>query len=94
MKLPKPFTALAIYLEGLQAGRKMDGLPRLEMLDELLNGAEAEVRNLEAVVPVLQVLLDQVDYTSGACSLTEMVGAVLPKQVIENARIALANLKE
>lgn len=34
----------------------------------------------------LQLLLDQVDYTSGACSLTEMVGACLPKEVIKLCR--------
>lgn len=39
----------------------------------------------------LGVLLDMVDYTSGACTITEMVGAVLPKDVIENARAAIAN---
>lgn len=37
----------------------------------------------------LSVVLDQVDYTKGACGLTEMVGAVLEKSVIDNARIAL-----
>lgn len=37
----------------------------------------------------LQTLLDQVDYTRGACRVTEMVGAVLPKVVIENARASL-----
>ncbi len=30
----------------------------------------------------LLTLLDQVDYTSGACRVNEMVGAVLPKEVI------------
>lgn len=38
----------------------------------------------------LQLVLDQVDYTSGACSVTEMVGAVLPKEVIAKAREAIA----
>jgi hypothetical protein len=37
----------------------------------------------------LLLVLDQVDYTAGACSLTEMVGAVLPKEVIQKAREAL-----
>lgn len=37
----------------------------------------------------LQVLLDQVDYTSGACSLTDMVGAALPKEVIKLCREAI-----
>jgi hypothetical protein len=37
----------------------------------------------------LQAVLDAVDYTEGACSVTEMVGAVLPKVVIEMAHKAL-----
>lgn len=36
------------------------------------------------------LLLDHVDYTAGACSLTEMVGAVLPKEIIAIARKAVA----
>jgi hypothetical protein len=39
----------------------------------------------------LRVLLDQVDYTAGACAPTEMVGAVLPRDVIALCRNALAN---
>lgn len=38
----------------------------------------------------LLTILDNVDYTNSACGFTEMVGAVLPKVVIENAREALA----
>ena len=43
----------------------------------------------------LLTVLDQVDYTSGACSLNEMVGACLPKNVIALARQAITeeNLK-
>lgn len=37
----------------------------------------------------LQVLLDSVDYTAGACGPTEMVAAVLPVVLIEKARKAL-----
>lgn len=37
----------------------------------------------------LQAMLDAVDYTSGACLMTEWVGAVLPLVLIENARKAL-----
>lgn len=37
----------------------------------------------------LQLILDQVDYTRGNCSLTEMVAAVLPKEVLVIAREAL-----
>ena len=37
----------------------------------------------------LLLVLDQVDYTVGACRLTELVGAALPAQVIDKARAAL-----
>lgn len=39
----------------------------------------------------LRLLLDQVDYTKGACGLTEMVGAVLSRQVLETCHQALAH---
>lgn len=38
----------------------------------------------------LLLVLDQVDYTKGACGLTEMVGACLDAKVIDKARAALA----
>jgi hypothetical protein len=38
----------------------------------------------------LRLLLDQVDYTVGACGATELVGAVLPRDVIEKCHEALA----
>ena len=37
----------------------------------------------------LQLILDQVDYTNNACGPTEMVGAVLPTEVIARAREAI-----
>jgi len=42
----------------------------------------------------LLTLLDQVDYTTGACDATEMVGAVLPKEVIALARSAAQQVAE
>jgi hypothetical protein len=39
----------------------------------------------------LLTVLDQVDYTAGACRPNEMVGAVLPKEVITLARKAIAD---
>jgi hypothetical protein len=42
------------------------------------------------LVAALHLILDSVDYTAGACGLTEMVGAVLPTVVIERARAAIA----
>lgn len=41
----------------------------------------------------LLLLLDQVDYTAGACRLTEQVGAVLPIEVIERCREAINDAK-
>ena len=38
----------------------------------------------------LLTVLDQVDYTNGACGVTEMVGAVLPKEIIALARKSIA----
>ena len=53
----------------------------------------ANDRDLEKVREALQVVLDQVDYTAGACELTTPVGAALPRVVIENARKALEETK-
>jgi len=39
----------------------------------------------------LLLVLGQVDYLNGDCSFTEMVGAVLPKDVIVMARKAIAD---
>ncbi len=45
------------------------------------------------VAEALLLVLDQVDYTVGACSLCDLVGAVLSEEVIELARAALAGEK-
>ena len=42
-----------------------------------------------AIRAALLALLDAVDYTPGACGLSEPIGAVLPSILIENARKAL-----
>jgi len=42
----------------------------------------------------LQVVLDQVDYTKGACTVTEMVGACLSTEVIELARQAIREAQD
>lgn len=41
-------------------------------------------------VEALQTILDSVDYTSGACSVTDMVGAVLQVEVIQMAKVAIS----
>lgn len=38
---------------------------------------------------VLRLILDSVDYTTGACRLNEMVGACLPSELLRMARAAL-----
>lgn len=42
----------------------------------------------------LLLVLDQVDYTRHACRPDEMVGAVLPREVIDIARAALERAQE
>lgn len=48
----------------------------------------------EPLRAALLLVLDQVDYTNGACSATNMVGACLPTKVIDIARAALATTKD
>ena len=50
---------------------------------------ELEAQNAE-LVAALGVILDAVDYTSGACRLNEGVGAVLPIELIYKAKAAIA----
>lgn len=47
----------------------------------------------ERLIQWLSVILDCVDYTAGACTATEMVGAVLPRDVIEQAKTALTEAR-
>jgi hypothetical protein len=65
------------------AGKPIDFGPCRWCVDELRDDRE-ELR------VALATVLDQVDYTQGACSPTEMVAAVLPQPVLEFARAALA----
>ncbi len=51
---------------------------------------EKEIENVNLLLAALQVLLDQVDYTASNCRVNEMVGAVLPKEVIKQGRDAIA----
>jgi hypothetical protein len=57
------------------------------------SGVPVEVRRL-GVREALQVLLDQVDYTAGACAPTERVGAVLDHRVIALCRRSLAAVED
>jgi len=51
--------------------------------------AEAAEARAERLKTALMLILDCADYTSGACGLTEMIGGVLPRQIIDRARDAL-----
>jgi hypothetical protein len=44
----------------------------------------------DELLAALRLLLDQVDYTKGACGLTEMVGACLDAKVIDKCRATIA----
>jgi len=47
----------------------------------------------EKLIMIIHLLLDSVDYTAGACTVTEMVGAVLPKEILQQSRAVLAEVK-
>lgn len=49
-----------------------------------------EREHVDALIAALGAILDAADYTSGACRPTEMVGAVLPVELIGRARAAIA----
>ena len=48
------------------------------------------VSTCSEIASALRAILDAIDYTSGNCRQNEMVGAVLDRQLIENARTALS----
>lgn len=82
---PKPY---AIYY---QRKNELDNPDDIQIASHIYDEDHA---NLIAAAPDLlqwlQVILDHVDYTNGACSLTEPVGAVLSMYVIKQARAAIA----
>jgi hypothetical protein len=45
--------------------------------------------DVEELKSVIRLLLDHVDYTSGACRVNELVGAVLPLEIIQQAKAAV-----
>ena len=53
--------------------------------------ADSKGTREEALASALRLLLDQVDYTAGACRAAEMVGAVLDTAVIRRVRDVLAS---
>lgn len=73
-----------------------DGLQHLAPVGELSAARSTiaqQAGQIEVLVQWLGVVLDQVDYTAGACGPTEMVGACLPVEVIKHAREALEATK-
>ena len=64
---------------------------RLDAANARAEAAEARAERLQAAVMMILVC---VDYTSGARGLTEMIGGVLPRQIIDRARDALKGGEE
>ena len=56
---------------------------------EAVNNYIPALEKIEQLNSVLQTVMDAIDYTTGNCGLTEMVGAVLPRELITNARNAM-----
>jgi len=52
------------------------------------------MKNKTGLREALEVILDAVDYKEGNCLPTQMVGGVLPSQLIDNARKTLAEESE
>jgi hypothetical protein len=49
---------------------------------------EDQSERIEAFRTALLLLLDNIDYEAGNCRVNEMVGAVLPKEILRKAREA------
>ena len=69
---------------------EVDGLLNRQLSDKINELAEARAE-VERLRSAFMLVLDQVDYTSvvPGCRVNEMVGAVLPKEILERARKAL-----
>lgn len=48
--------------------------------------AKAAEKQVDELLNALNLILDQIDYTSGACRVNEMIGTVLGKNLIEAVR--------
>jgi hypothetical protein len=49
---------------------------------------EDQSKRIEALRTALLLLLDNIDYEAGNCRVNEMIGAVLPKEILRKAREA------
>jgi chorismate mutase len=51
--------------------------------------SELKANTEEALRSALRILLDQIDYEEGACRPNEMIGAVLPVEVLRRCKNVL-----
>lgn len=65
----------------------------LMTLEEVNRIIRALLKDRDALIAQLQVVLDCVDYTSGNCKPNEPVGGVLSKEVIKNAKSEIKRIK-
>lgn len=87
---------LHAHPKGSSVSVPYEELERFVVLASFIAGwklSEIGATKIDELRRALAVMLDQVDYTHGACAVTEMVGAVLPREVIESARKALEGSK-
>ena len=65
-----------------------------DSFDRLIAERDDLRAKLDELKTITQVILDCVDYTSGNCRPNEPVGGVLPKEIIERSKEALARLEQ
>ncbi len=66
-----------------------DPVERQEIMDDAIKVALGTVTALEETEICLMLVLDSIDFTSGACAPTEMIAACLPSVVLERAKKAV-----
>lgn len=60
----------------------------VQQMDALVQELDVWKKDNSRLREALMLLLDNVDYTEGACSVTEMVGAILPREILVKANQA------
>jgi Cdc6-like AAA superfamily ATPase len=63
-----------------------DDIEEAQLLKQSIKEYEIYEKQINDLRKALIIILDQVDYTVGNCRVNEMVGAVLPKEIIQMAR--------
>ena len=58
------------------------------MIDEAVK-KDAELRKLTEARIALRLLLDNIDYDAGNCRVNELIGAVLPIEILRRAKKAI-----